>query len=50
MPPPKSDFPGTGRAGKGIPALKTQGAWLGNIKMTNACTQCHQMGTKALRE
>ena len=50
-PPPKSDFPGTGPNGNGIPeALLTQGAWLGNIKMTNACTQCHQMGTKATRE
>ena len=50
-PPPKSDFPGTGRNGNGIPeALLTQGAWLGNIKMTNACTQCHQMGTKVTRE
>ena len=50
-PPPKSDFPGTGRNGNGIPeSLHTQGAWLGNIKMTNACTQCHQMGTLATRE
>ena len=50
-PPPKSDFPGTGRNGNGVPEnLKTQGAWLGNIKMTNACTQCHQMGTLATRE
>src|SRR5687767_10375895 len=50
-PPPKTDFPGTGRNGNGIPeGIKTQGAWLGNIKMTNACTQCHQMGTKATRE
>jgi hypothetical protein len=50
-PPPVSDFPGTGRAGNGIPEVnKTQGAWLGNIKQTNACTQCHQMGTKATRE
>jgi hypothetical protein len=50
-PPPKTDFPGTGRRGNGIPAaLKTQGAWLGNAKMTNACTQCHQMGTKVTRE
>src|SRR3954470_17699294 len=47
QPPPKSDFPGTGRTGNGIPeALKTQGMWIGNIKQTNACTQCHQMGTK----
>ena len=45
------DFPGTGRNNNGIPeTLQTQGAWLGNIKMTNACTQCHQMGTKVTRE
>src|SRR5262245_57014978 len=51
QPPPASDFPGTGRTGNGIPeALKSQGAWLGNIKMTNACTQCHQMGTKVTRD
>ncbi len=50
-PPPKSDFPGTGRTGNGIPEQnQTQGSWLGNAKMTNACTQCHQMGTKATRE
>ena len=50
-PPPKSDFPGTGPNGNGIPeALLTQGAWLGNIKMSPSCTQCHQMGTKATRE
>src|SRR5262245_20596452 len=51
QPPPVSDFPGTGRSGNGIPeALKSQGAWLGNIKQTNARTQCHQMGTKVTRE
>src|SRR5688572_24024054 len=51
QPPPVSDFPGTGRTGNGIPeALKSQGAWIGNIKQTNACTQCHQMGNKATRE
>ena len=50
-PPPKSEFPGTGRTGNGLPeSLKTQGAWIGNMKMTNACTQCHQMGTKVTRE
>ena len=50
-PPSKNDFPGTGRNGNGIPeTLQTQGAWLGTTKMTNACTQCHQMGTKATRE
>jgi hypothetical protein len=51
QPPPKTDFPGTGRNGNGIPEQnQTQGSWLGNIKMTNACTQCHQMGTKITRE
>jgi hypothetical protein len=53
-PPPTSEFPGRGTRGanaNGIPeALKTQGAWLGNIKQTNACTQCHQMGNKVTRE
>ena len=50
-PPAANDFPGTGRDGNGIPeALQTQGAWLANAKMTNACTQCHQMGTLATRE
>lgn len=39
-PPARSNFPGTGRTGNGFPeALKTQGAWIGNMKMTNACTQ-----------
>src|SRR2546428_640670 len=51
QPPPKSDFPGTGRSGNGIAeGLKTQAEWIGNIKMTNSCAQCHQMGTKATRE
>jgi hypothetical protein len=51
QPPPKSMFPGTGRNGNGIGEnMDTQGAWIGNIKMTPACTQCHQMGTKATRE
>ena len=50
-PPPASDFPGTGRAGNGLPeALKNQGAWIGNMKEINSCTQCHQLGTKATRE
>ena len=54
QPPPTTDFPGKGTRGagaNGIPeALKNQGAWLGNIKQTNACTQCHQMGNKVTRE
>lgn len=52
-PPRRSEFPGTGTGpgGNGIPtSIKTQGAWLGNMKMTVSCTQCHQMGTKATRE
>lgn len=50
-PPPPSQFPGTGRTGNGIPAgIKTQGEWIGNVKMNLACTQCHQMGTKITRE
>src|SRR5262249_10222440 len=51
QPPPKSDFPGTGPKGNGIPeAIKTQQDWLGRIKVTPSCTQCHQMGSKATRE
>ncbi|MEQ1898618.1 MAG: carboxypeptidase regulatory-like domain-containing protein [Vicinamibacterales bacterium] len=50
-PPPPSEFPGTGRAGNGIPnTIKTQGEWIGNVKMNLGCTQCHQMGTKVTRE
>src|SRR5262245_40303543 len=50
-PPPASDFPGTGRTGNGLPeTLKTQGAWIGQMKMMGSCTQCHQLGTKATRE
>lgn len=50
-PPGRGEFPGTGRAGNGISeGLKTQAEWIGNTKMTNACTQCHQMGTKVTRE
>ena len=50
-PPAPTEFPGTGRKGNGIPeSIKTQGEWIGNIKMNLACTQCHQMGTKVTRE
>jgi hypothetical protein len=50
-PPPVTDFPGTGRKGNGIPeTIKTQGEWIGNVKMNLTCTQCHQMGTKVTRE
>ena len=51
QPPPASEFPGTGRAGNGFPeTLKTQGGWIGNMKETGSCIQCHQLGTKATRE
>ena len=49
--PPKSDFPGTGPGGNGIsPTIKSQGEWVRNIVMTDACTACHQLGGKATRE
>jgi hypothetical protein len=48
--PPKSDFPGTGPTGNGIPpAMRSQAQWVANIK-TTSCTPCHQMGNKATRE
>ena len=47
--PDKSEFPGTGPQGNGIPAnLKTQSAWLAGIK-TDGCIGCHQLGNKATR-
>ncbi len=50
QPPPKSDFPGTGAAGNGIPEnQKSQQQWIGDAKMTFACTQCHQMGNSFTR-
>jgi hypothetical protein len=48
--PEKTDFPGTGPDGNGIPAaLKTQTQWLDIVK-TNGCYTCHQLGNKATRE
>src|SRR5881296_3094647 len=47
--PEKSDFPGTGPQGNGIPvALKSQTQWLDVVK-TNGCYTCHQLGNKATR-
>ena len=47
--PDKSEFPGTGPNGNGIPAkLKTQAQWLDVVK-TNGCFTCHQLGNKATR-
>src|SRR5262250_2684956 len=47
--PEKSEFPGTGPSGNGIPpALKSQAQWLDIVK-TNGCFTCHQLGNKATR-
>jgi hypothetical protein len=47
--PDKSEFPGTGPQGNGIPpALKSQAQWLDVVK-TNGCYTCHQLGNKATR-
>src|SRR6266478_4837208 len=48
--PNKSEFPGTGPQGNGIPQnMKSQGQWLHLLK-TDSCWSCHQMGDKATRE
>jgi hypothetical protein len=48
--PEKSEFPGTGPKGNGIPEnMKSQGQWLHLLK-TDACWTCHQLGDKATRE
>jgi hypothetical protein len=48
--PPKSDFPGTGAGGNGIPEnVKSQAQWIDMVKVNN-CTECHEMGDKATRE
>ena len=47
--PDKSEFPGTGPSGNGIPThVKSQGQWLAGIK-TDGCITCHQLGNKATR-
>jgi hypothetical protein len=47
--PDRSEFPGTGPDGNGIPAaLKSQEQWLDIVK-TNGCYTCHQLGNKATR-
>jgi hypothetical protein len=47
--PEKSEFPGTGEKGNGIPErLRHQEQWLDVVK-TNGCNSCHQMGNKAMR-
>src|SRR2546421_1602962 len=48
--PDKSEFPGTGPKGNGIPEnMKSQGQWLHLLK-TDSCWSCHQMGDKATHE
>ena len=48
--PDKSEFPGTGPKGNGIPEnMKSQGQWLHFLK-TDSCWSCHQLGEKATRE
>src|SRR6266581_751401 len=48
--PDKSEFPGTGPKGNGIPeTMKSQGQWLHLVK-TDSCWSCHQLGDKATRE
>jgi hypothetical protein len=47
--PDKSNFPGTGPEGNGMPTrLRSQGQWLAGIK-TLGCNSCHQLGNKATR-
>jgi len=47
--PDKSEFPGTGPNGNGMPVtLKSQAQWLDVVK-TNGCYTCHALGTKATR-
>ncbi len=47
--PDKSEFPGTGPGGNGMPVtLKSQAHWLDVVK-TNGCYTCHQLGNKATR-
>jgi hypothetical protein len=49
-PPAKSEFPGTGPQGNGIPtAMVSQEAWLRQLK-SGGCTACHQLGNFATRE
>ncbi len=47
--PAKSEFPGTGPNGNGMPeTLKSQANWLANVK-TLGCMSCHALGTIGTR-
>ncbi len=48
QPPAKSEFPGTGESGNGIPpAMASQAHWIFNIK--SGCNFCHQLGNQITR-
>ena len=47
--PDKSEFPGTGPGGNGMPpSLKSQADWLANVKSLG-CMSCHALGTIGTR-
>jgi hypothetical protein len=46
--PAKSEFPGTGEKGNGIPeTMKSQHAWIDTMK--NSCQSCHSLGSHGVR-
>jgi hypothetical protein len=46
--PEKSEFPGTGQKGNGIPeVMKSQNYWIDTIK--NSCQSCHALGSAGVR-
>src|ERR1700693_1314901 len=46
--PDKSQFPGTGAKGNGIPEfMRSQNAWIDTVK--NSCQSCHALGSKGVR-
>ena len=47
--PAKSEFPGIGTNGIS-PRIHSQGEWVREMIMTDACTACHQLGGKPTRE
>ena len=47
--PDKSQFPGTGDKGNGLPEkLKSHGQWVAGVK-SHGCMSCHQLGNKSTR-
>jgi hypothetical protein len=48
QPPARSEFPGTGESGNGIPpAMASQAHWMFNLK--SGCNFCHQLGNHITR-